>query len=144
LQKVAPDTIGACLQQARISANIGLDEVSGATGISSAILKALENDDREQLPAEVYTRAFYKKYTVYLGLDPEEILAAYEQQPLKHGRKGSRVNFSTVVTIKGKEENMLAGIANKVFLAVIIVLGGALLYWIYKNYLASFIPFDLF
>ena len=40
--------------------------------------------------------------------------------------------------------NKLAGIANKLFIAVIIVFSGVLLYWIYKNYLASSIPFDLF
>lgn len=96
------------------------------------------------MPAEVYIRAFYKKYADYLGLDPEEIFAAYGQQPLKKGRTGSKFNFNTVVTLKGKEENKLAGIANKLFIAVIIVFSGVLLYWIYKNYLASSIPFDLF
>jgi len=144
LQKVSPDAIGACLQQRRISGNIGLDEVSEATGISAAILKAMENDDREQLPAQVYTRAFYKKYADYLGLDSGEILAAYEKQPLKQERNENRFNFGTVVTLKGKVETKLAGIANKTFIAVIIVLGGVLLYWIYKNYLASSIPLDLF
>ena len=62
------------MQERRISLNIGLEEVSEATGISPGVLKTLENDDREQFPAEVYVKAFYKKYVEFLGLDPEEIL----------------------------------------------------------------------
>ena len=96
------------------------------------------------MPAEVYTRAFYKKYAAYLGLDPEEILATYEQQPQKQKRTESRINFGTVVTLKDKEENMLAGLANKMFFAGVIILAGVILYWIYKNYLAQYNPLSFF
>jgi cytoskeletal protein RodZ len=80
------------LQERRISLNIGLEEVSEATGISSGVLKTLENDDREQFPAEVYVKAFYKKYVEFLGLDPEVILSAYQQQSHKKSkaRRGKR------------------------------------------------------
>ena len=143
-QDISADTIGAYLQQRRITSNIGLDEVSEATGISLGVLKALEADDREQLPAEIYLRAFYKKYANFLGLDSEGILAKYEQQPLKQKRTRNRYNFSTVVTLKDRDENMLAGMGSKMVIAVIIILGGVLLYWIYKNYLAPYNPFDFF
>ena len=124
--------------------SIGLKEVSEATGISPAVLKILENNDREQFPAEVYVRAFYKKYARYLGLDPEEILAAYQQNSQKQNKSGGRFNSSSVVTLKGQEENLFAEIIRRLFIPITVVLGSVLLYWIYRNYLASYNPIDFF
>ena len=124
--------------------SIGLKEVSEATGISPAVLKILENNDREQFPAEVYVRAFYKKYAKYLGLDPEEILAAYQQNSQKQNKSGGRFNSSSVVTLKGQEENLFAEITRRLFIPIIVVLGSVLLYWIYRNYPASYNPIDFF
>ena len=124
--------------------SIGLEEVSEATGISQAVLKILENNDREQFPAEVYVRAFYKKYARYLGLDPEEILAVYQQNSPKQSKTGGRFNSSSVVTLKGQEENLFAEISRRFFIPIIVVLGSILLYWIYRNYPASYNPIDFF
>ena len=132
------------MQERRVSLNIGLEEVSEATGISPGVLKTLENDDREQFPAEVYVKAFYKKYVEFLGLDPEEILAAYQQQSHKKSKARGRFNSSTVVTLKGQEEALFSGISRKLFVPIIVVLGAVLLYWIYSNYLASYNPIDFF
>ena len=132
------------MQERRISLNIGLEEVSEATGISPGVLKTLENDDREQFPAEVYVKAFYKKYVEFLGLEPEEILAAYQQQSHKKSKARGRFNSSTVVTLKGQEEALFAGISRKLFVPIIVVLGAVLLYWIYSNYLASYNLIDFF
>ena len=132
------------MQERRISLNIGLEEVSEATGISPGVLKTLENDDREQFPAEVYVKAFYKKYVEFLGLDPEVILSAYQQQSHKKSKARGRFNSSTVVTLKGQEEALFSGISRKLFVPIIVVLGAVLLYWIYSNYLASYNPIDFF
>ena len=133
------------MQEKRISRNVGLEEVSDATGISTGVLKTLEDDDREQFPAEVYVKAFYKKYAKYLGLDPDEILSTYQQQSQRQSKKGGRYNnFSTVVKLKGHGENLFAEIARRLFVPFIVVLGGALLYWIYSNYLAPYNPLDFF
>ncbi len=130
----------------RTSANISLDELSGATGISTGVLRILENDDREHFPAEVYTRGFYKKYAEFLGLDPEEILAAYQQLSTRPNKGGgsSRYDFNTVVTLKGQEESFFVETARRLILPVIILLCGALLYWVYTNYLSSYNPLDYF
>ena len=132
------------MQERRVSLNIGLEEVSEATGISPGVLKTLENDEREQFPAEVYVKAFYKKYVEFLGLEPEEILAAYQQQSHKKSKARGRFNSSTVVTLKGQEEALFSGISRKLFVPIIVVLGAVLLYWIYSNYLASYNLIDFF
>ena len=98
----------------------------------------MENDDKDRLPAEIYIRAFYKKYAGYLGIDTDEILAVYKPQSLKKSRSDTnKYHFGTLVTLKGKEGKRLSGITSTIFLAVTIALGGFLLYWVYKQYLVS-------
>jgi len=124
--------------------DIALEEVSESTGISTSVLEALENGDREKLPAEVYIKAFYKKYAEYLGLDPEEIHVKIQQPAQNLKKAGSRADFSTVITLKGQEENLFVAILRRLFLPITILVLGVLFYWIYKNYLAPYNPIGSF
>ena len=121
------------MRQVRQRQNVSLEEVSDATGISAAILKALEEEDSEQLPAEVYIKAFYKKYAAYLGLDPEEMAAKYQMQTVGQKKTGKKADFSTVITLKGQEQNLVAETLRRLLLPAAILVLGFLLYLIYKN-----------
>ena len=136
-----PETAGAYLRNKRMSRNIALEEVSGATGISVAVLQALENEDREQLPAEVYVKAFYRKYAEYLGVDPGDIGEKYQHQPKDLKKRKHSAGFNTVVTLKGQEEKMAVEILRRLILAVALLILGLVFYWIYKNYLGSYNAF---
>jgi len=138
------ENIGAYLRDNRMSRDIALEDVSESTGISTAVLQALENGDREKLPAEVYIKAFYKKYAEYLGLDPEEIQLKIRQPGQSFKKAGGGSGFSTVITIKGQEENLFAEILRRLFLPITILVLGVLLYWIYRNYFAPLNPLGLF
>ena len=124
--------------------DIALEEVSESTGITTSVLQALENGDREKLPAEVYIKAFYKKYAEYLGLDTEEIQVKIQQPAQDLKKAGSRSDFSTVITLKGQEENLFVAILRRLFLPIIILLLGVLFYWLYKNYLTPYNPLGSF
>ena len=131
-------TIGAYLRDKRKSRDIALEEVSESTGIATAVLQALENGDREKLPAEVYIKAFYKKYAQFLGLDPADIQLQDQQLAHSSRKAGRRSGFSTVITLKRQEENLPAEILHRLFLPIVILVLGVLLYWIYKKYLAPY------
>lgn len=144
-QPATSETIGAYLRALRVMDKISLEEVSESTGISTSVISALENEDREQLPAEVYIKAFYKKYAEYLGLDPEEVMGKYEQQTGKDQKKsGRKADFSTVVTLKGHEESLIVGVFRKLFLPIVILGLGLLLYWVYRTHLAPDVPVGFF
>lgn len=108
------------MRNRRLSRNITLEEVSGSTGITTAILQALEDEDREELPAEVYIKAFYKKYAQYLEADSEEIKVKYQQEATNMKKPGSTSGFNTVITIKGQEGTFLAETLRRLLLSVIV------------------------
>jgi len=67
--------LGELLRSAREARGISLEQAEEATRIRKAYLEALEAEDFARMPAQVYVRGFLRNYALYLGLDPEEVLA---------------------------------------------------------------------
>jgi cytoskeletal protein RodZ len=140
MQEGTKETIGVYLRNVRRLRKIALQEVSDATGISLGILQALEEEDRERLPSEVYIKAFYKKYAAFLELPPEEFPTLSSQQN-DEGKTGqdTMFNFQTVVQLKNPDENKYSDSIRLLLISTIIILLVALFYWAYKT---NFNPLD--
>ncbi|MDH5298250.1 MAG: helix-turn-helix domain-containing protein, partial [Desulfobulbaceae bacterium] len=72
------ESMGQYLQRGRIHKNISRETVAEATCIHASTLLALEEDDYEKLPADVFTRGFIKIYANQLGLDAQKALHLYQ------------------------------------------------------------------
>jgi cytoskeleton protein RodZ len=67
-----PD-IGARLREARMRAKIDINEVESRTKIRAKYLRAMENEEWDLLPGEVYVKSFLRTYGEYLGLDTRQL-----------------------------------------------------------------------
>jgi cytoskeleton protein RodZ len=72
--------LGATLRRARQANRLTLEQLSRTTKISVANLRALEENDFDRLPANIYTRGFLRTFAREVGLDPEETVEQYLQQ----------------------------------------------------------------
>jgi cytoskeleton protein RodZ len=81
------DLIGIALRQRRQSLALDLSEVAAALRIKAAYLAALESGSPEQLPGPAYAVGFLRAYANYLGLDADEMLRRFKQNPAAFGRK---------------------------------------------------------
>jgi cytoskeleton protein RodZ len=70
-------TFGESLKREREMRGVTLDEISGATRIATRFLRAIENEDWDQLPGGVFNRGFVRAVARYLGLDEENTVAEY-------------------------------------------------------------------
>jgi cytoskeleton protein RodZ len=70
-------TFGESLKREREMRGVTLEEISAATRIAERFLKAIENDQWDQLPGGVFNRGFVRAMARYLGLDEESIVAEY-------------------------------------------------------------------
>ena len=68
---------GEDLKRFREAIGLSLEEVFELTRINVSILKAIEGDLYEALPAMIYLKSFIKSYAQVLALDPESTLQAY-------------------------------------------------------------------
>ena len=71
------ESIGSHLKRERELRNFSLEEMSQTTRIPLKMLHAIEADQFEQLPGEVFTRGFLKSYSRALGIESDEVVAAY-------------------------------------------------------------------
>ena len=84
------DGVGNKLRDARARRKLSLQEVEEATKIRARYLQAIENEDWDELPGDIYARAFIRTYGSLLGLDGDRL--AEEQRQLRgSARPGERL-----------------------------------------------------
>ena len=71
------DTFGESLKREREMRGVTLEEISAATRIATRFLRAIENEQWDQLPGGVFNRGFVRAVARYLGLDEESTVAEY-------------------------------------------------------------------
>src|SRR5437899_10861909 len=69
-------TIGAVLAAKRGERGLSIEQVEAATRVRADHLRAREAAQFDTLPAPVCAKGYLRTYATYLGLDPDELLAA--------------------------------------------------------------------
>ncbi|MFO7605505.1 MAG: helix-turn-helix domain-containing protein [Desulfurivibrionaceae bacterium] len=85
------NTLGELLHRTRKAGHKTVEEAAEATKIPTNFIRALERDDFEKLPGEVFVRGFIRLYASYLGLDPDDTFRHYAVQEEVESQ-GPRVN----------------------------------------------------
>lgn len=71
------DISGKDLKALRCAFGIEISEIYAMTRISGSMIKNIEEDRFEVLPAEIYLKQFLRSYAEILQLDPQHIMAGY-------------------------------------------------------------------
>lgn len=89
---------GATLQAAREARQLSVSEVADQLKLSSAVVTALEANDWDRLPAQVFVRGYIRAYARLMGLDDEELLDG------ERGAAGgdTRDEFSVIHTLESR------------------------------------------
>jgi cytoskeletal protein RodZ len=72
--------LGERLAAARERKGVDLYRAERDTKIRVKYLAALERGDFRDLPGSVYTKGFLRNYSLYLGLDPEDVLRQWRRE----------------------------------------------------------------
>jgi len=78
-----PQSIGEALRRAREAAGLTLDDVSERTKIRPGILREVEADAHDRLPALTYSLGFVKAYARTVGMDPAAAAERYRRESMK-------------------------------------------------------------
>jgi len=76
---ITVNSIGDDLQKARQALNLSIKAVEKKINISENYLKAMETNDWDDIPGEIYRKNFLKKYTEFLAIDFDGIKNRYEK-----------------------------------------------------------------
>ena len=100
--------IGEILKKTREEQGISLDEVAEATKIRSKYLRALEEEQFDALPGDVYAKGFATAYLKYLGIkdrpDVLEVMKPKVKEPEKPVQEEPETPHKLAVTPKRKQK----------------------------------------
>ncbi|MDO4921971.1 MAG: DUF4115 domain-containing protein [Phascolarctobacterium sp.] len=71
-------TVGAILREARLAKGLSLAEVEKGTSIRSRYLEAVEKEEYDKTPGEVFLKGIIRNYGNYLGLNGPELVDMYK------------------------------------------------------------------
>jgi len=110
---------GQILQEARVQAGLSIEQVAQSTKIKHNFVEALERDDEENLPPQVYIKAYVKRLCAHYGIDekdtfkqvkkieptpPEQMIP---EEILQHIEEGKQVNVEEEAKVKKVVVTML-------------------------------------
>ncbi len=121
------ESLGQLLRRTRTEQGLSFEAAVDSTKISPNNLRALEEDDYANLPAEAFVNGFYGIYARYLSLDPEDIRQRYNQQkkllPKKTGKRSPTPGQLAIQTSSMAEPPSVAShsVIGLSFLALIVI-----------------------
>lgn len=123
---------GVRLQEERLRRGISLEEVEEETKIRKYYLQAIEQEDYQVLPPQVYATGFVKRYAKYLELDEQELVEEFKREAYHAERQQQQDILPPPEVPTGKKvvipwRNLMAGV---VFLVLALWIG---------NYVAGYL-----
>jgi cytoskeleton protein RodZ len=121
------ESLGQYLRREREARGISLREVAKNTRVRESLLKAMEEDRHDLLPAPTIVKGFLNAYAKYVGLNPHDLILRYQNAP--HGQPAPSTEPPTPKRLeeKPKQRRYWLGF----IVAGVVVLGLILAYLYY-------------
>ncbi|HID98080.1 MAG TPA: helix-turn-helix domain-containing protein [Thermodesulfobacteriaceae bacterium] len=129
------ETIGEYLKRERELRQITLEEIAEGTKIAIHVLKNMEADNWEELPAEVFIKGFVRSYAEFIGMDPEEVILRYQEDRIEEIKGGESETIEPVSGRHAVGKNFLSGILSPeiIVLMLILAVGLGVAYWFFQK-----------
>src|SRR5919199_2020675 len=129
--KAGMSGFGDTLRHARANKGVTLTEAERAIRIPRKYLRALEDEDFDQLPEGVYARGIVRNYAQYLYLDPDDAVAYFEEL------RGAPTGSIKVVPAVKKMDVPSHWAPNFALIAFMVVISAVLFAWLYSALFAA-------
>ena len=83
-------SVGTLLREARLAKKLSLAEAEQGTSIRRRYLEAIENDEYEKTPGEVFLKGMLRNYGNFLGLNGPELVQLYKASATGMGKESAR------------------------------------------------------
>ncbi|MCM8534445.1 MAG: helix-turn-helix domain-containing protein [Lentisphaeraceae bacterium] len=128
-------TLGALLQDARLSKSFTIKDASEATRIKNSYIIALENNDLDELPAKVYILNYIRQLAREYDIPHAPLIDAYEKQIGDH--ENGEQHFIRVGDDEARKATKPGGKLNAlVVLTTVLLFGSIISLAYYKKWLS--------
>lgn len=117
------ENFGSYLKHERELRGVPLEEIADVTKVHIRFLQALENNEFDQLPGEVFIKGYIRSYAKVIGLDSEEMVTAYDEN-IGRDRKQELENAHLASEkIHSRKKSLVGYVIGGIGLAGILVMG---------------------
>ena len=88
-------SVGEILKNTREAKGITIEQVAEATSIRVLYLEAIENEQFNLVPGEVYLKGFIRNYANYIGLNGPAMVEKYKEQVEANKKREHPVQVDT-------------------------------------------------
>jgi len=117
-----PQHLGEYLRGQRQAAGLTEEKFCQKTGLSPAMLRAMETDDYPALPAQAYARGFYTLYARVLELNCERIIDWYNKERHQAGVAVENNNIGGTAINTAPETHRMASAGHARPLTTLLIL----------------------
>lgn len=117
------ENFGSYLKHERELRGVPLEEIAEVTKVHIRFLEALENNEFDQLPGEVFIKGYIRSYAKVIGLDSEEMITAYDENVGKDRRQELENAHLASETIRSRKQNLMGYAIGGIGLAGILLMG---------------------
>ena len=114
------ESVGPYLKKTREGQGLSLDQVASLTRIQSKFLQALEEEDFQQLPEQVFTRGFVRTYSRAIGLDEEDSLRRFTDSSREYYQQGQQAQTQAHLQLQQEQQGKLN--RNLVIIVTIVII----------------------
>ncbi|MCA9473497.1 MAG: DUF4115 domain-containing protein [Nitrospirales bacterium] len=114
------ESIGPYLKKIRETQGLSLDQVASLTRIQPKFLQALEDEDFEALPEQVFARGFVRTYAKSLNISEEDALRRFSESSHEFYHRGQQAQQQIQLQIQEEQRGKLN--RNVVIIVTIIII----------------------
>ncbi|MFW6410387.1 MAG: helix-turn-helix domain-containing protein [Halanaerobiales bacterium] len=115
--------IGDKLREARRTRDLSLAQIEEETKIRKKYLAALEKNDFDSIPGEVYVKAFIKGYAEQVGLDGNKLVNKYINAKKRKKEQEKEEEMRRQKELENRKNKIKIIVVSAAILLIILVLG---------------------
>lgn len=117
------ENFGLYLKHERELRGVPLEEIAEVTKIHIRFLEALENNEFERLPGEVFIKGYIRSYAKVIGFDSEEMVNAYDETVGKDRKEEFEQARLANEIIRSRKKTLAGYVIGGVALVGVIIMG---------------------
>ena len=117
------ENFGLYLKHERELRGVALEEIAETTKIHIRFLEALENNDFDNMPGEVFVKGFIRSYAKVIGFDAEEMTNVYDESVGRDRREALEKAQAINEKIQSRKKTIVGSLVGVIALAAIFSLG---------------------
>jgi cytoskeleton protein RodZ len=120
--------VGAQLRAARERLQLSVEDIASSLHLDAGMVEAIEENDRDRLPAPIFVQGYLRNYARLVGLSPETLVREYARRERREPPP-----LSSVMSAQQDLPRVVLALPRLLRNALLLMIALALIWWGYPH-----------